>query len=110
MEMRWDRPGVLGAGRWAMRANALVCLVLLSLLALVSVAHIHPATGTAAGTAANTDLCPVCVMMHSAAPVNAAAPATVKVVESAAVVTPVTHTVVRRWQYSMFNRPPPNQV
>ncbi len=104
--MRWGKSGVLGAGPWAVRAHSLACLVLLALLAFVSVAHIHPATNVAA----STDLCPVCVMIHSAAPVDVAAAAIHAVAELAAVVVPVAPVVVRPWQYRLFTRPPPDQV
>jgi len=90
-------------GRWAMRATMFVCLFLLTLVTLVQVAHVHPA-------ATDADNCPICVVMHSAAPVAAVAPAIVFTSGSAPVPVPVVPTVVRYWHCTLFNRPPPTQA
>lgn len=86
------------AGLW--RATTLVCLLLLTLLAFVQVAHIHPA-------AADADHCPICVVMHSAAPVAAVAAAIVMVRATETLVMQETTLVVRPWHCTLFNRPPP---
>jgi hypothetical protein len=88
---------------WAMRATSLVCLLLLTLLAFVQVAHVHPA-------ATDADHCPICVVMHSAAPVAVVAAAIVFVRASAPVPVPVVPSVVRRWHCTLFNRPPPTEA
>jgi len=88
---------------WAMRVTTLVCLFLLTLVTLVQVAHVHPA-------ATDADNCPICVVMHSAAPVAAVAPAIVFTSGSAPVQVPVAPTVVRYWHCTLFNRPPPTQA
>jgi hypothetical protein len=93
----------VGGKRWAMRATSLICLVLLTLLTFVQVAHVHP-------VAADADHCPLCVVMHSAAPVAVVAPPMVFVSGSAPVPVPVVHTVARPWHCSLFNRPPPTQA
>jgi hypothetical protein len=54
--------GVGVRGQWSTRAASLLCVLLLSLLAFVQVAHVHPA-------ASDADHCSICVAMHSAAPV-----------------------------------------
>jgi hypothetical protein len=90
---RRARPAALGA-------TALLCLFLLALLAVVQVAHIHPLESDA-------DHCPLCVSMHSAAPVPVLAAAVVMVqVETR---TPVfeARVVIRHWNPKLFTRPPP---
>jgi hypothetical protein len=88
---------------FAMRAMSFVCLLLLVLLTFVQVGHVHP-------TATDADHCPVCVVMHSAAPVDLVTPAPAVVAVSAPVAMPVAHAVVRLWHCTLFNRPPPTQV
>ena len=90
-------------GPWALRATMFVCLFLLALVTIVQVAHVHPALTDA-------DHCPICVVMHSAAPVAAVAPAIVFTGGSAPVPVPVVPTVVRYWHCTLFNRPPPTQA
>ena len=87
-------------GPWALRATSLICLLLLTLLTFVQVAHVHPA-------ATDADRCPICVVMHSAAPVAVVAAAIVFVRASVPVPVPVLPTVVRPWHCTLFNRPPP---
>jgi hypothetical protein len=88
---------------WAMRVTSLVCVVLLTLLTAVQVAHVHP-------SATDADHCPICVVMHSAAPVAVVVAAIVFVRGSAPVAVPVVHSVARPWHCSLFNRPPPAQA
>lgn len=78
----------------------LVCLVLLALLAVVQVAHMHPLNSDA-------DHCPLCIAMHTAAPVAvvAAVILLVQVEASAPVFEP--QTVIRYWHPQLFIRPPP---
>lgn len=88
-------------GLWSARAASLICVLLLSLLTFVQVAHVHPA-------ASDADHCSICVAMHSAAPVAVVAPPVVFTTGIAPVPVPVVPAVVRRWHYTMFNRPPPD--
>jgi amino acid transporter len=82
-------------------AATVVCLILLALLAVVQVAHVHPQSSDA-------DNCPLCIVLHSAAPVAAAVAAIVLVPLSTP--TPVfeAHTVARPWHPTQFTRPPPS--
>jgi hypothetical protein len=88
---------------WTARAVSLVCLLLLAVVTFVQVAHVHPA-------ASDTDNCPICVVMHSAAPVSVVVAAVVFVTASSPVPVPVVHSVVRPWHCTLFNRPPPAQA
>jgi hypothetical protein len=83
---------------WTARAVSLIAVV-----TFVQVAHVHPATS-------DTDNCPICVVMHSAAPVAVVAAAIVFVTASSPVPVPVVHSVVRPWHCTLFNRPPPKQA
>ena len=76
------------------------CLVLLALLTVVQVAHVHPVESDA-------DHCPLCIVMHTAAPVAVTA-AVVGLVQFESA-TPVfkARTVVRFWHPQLFTRPPP---
>jgi hypothetical protein len=86
-----------------MRATTLLCVLLLTLMKLVQVAHVHPAS-------VDPDHCPLCVVMHSAAPVAVVAPAIVFVTGTAPVAVPPLHSVVRPWHCTLFNRPPPTEA
>ena len=79
---------------------ALVCMILLALLAVAQVAHTHQGVD-------NADHCPLCIVMHSAAPVAAAA-AIVALVQ-VAITVPVLEVqrVTRNWRAQLFIRPPP---
>jgi len=78
-----------------------VCLVLLTLLTVVQVVHVHPVDTDA-------DHCPLCIVMHTAAPVSVTAPAVVLVeVKSPAPIFEV-HAVSRPWHPTLFTRPPPS--
>jgi hypothetical protein len=78
-----------------------VCLVLLALLTLVQVAHVHPVETAA-------DHCPLCVVMHSAAPVAVTAAVVILVHIEAAAPVYKAHTVTRYWHPQLFTRPPPD--
>jgi uncharacterized membrane protein YqhA len=84
----------------AFGAAALLCLVLLALLTMVQVAHLHPLESDA-------DHCPLCIVMHSAAPVALAAALVVmvKIATRAPVFEPLA--VVRHWHPDLYTRPPP---
>jgi hypothetical protein len=79
---------------------ALVCLALLAFLTIAQVTHTH-------AVSSDTDHCPLCIVMHTAAPVVAAA-AIINLVQ-VAVATPVLEVrrVCRHWHAQLFTRPPP---
>jgi hypothetical protein len=80
-----------------------VCLVLLTLLAVVQVAHVHPVDTDA-------DHCPLCIAMHSASPVAVTAAVVVLVeIERPAPVFEA-HTITRYWHPQLFTRPPPDSL
>jgi hypothetical protein len=77
-----------------------VCLILLALLTVVQVAHVHPVDTDA-------DHCPLCILLHTAAPVAVAAAIVVLIqIETP---TPIfeARTVTRHWHPKLFTRPPP---
>ena len=84
-----------------MSLATVVCLVLLMLLAVVQVVHVHPVDTDA-------DHCPLCIAMHSAAPVAVAAAVVVLVEFERAAPEYRTHTVIRHWHPQLFTRPPPD--
>ena len=77
-----------------------VCLVLLSLLVVVQVAHLHP-LGT------DAEHCSLCIVMHTASPVAAAAAVVVLVQMQSRAPVFEAQTVVRHWHPKLFTRPPP---
>jgi len=85
----------------ALPVATVVCLILLALLAVVQVAHVHPVDTDA-------DHCPLCIAMHTAAPVavTAAVVVLVEVERSAPVYETVA--VTRPWFAKLFTRPPPD--
>ncbi len=77
-----------------------VCLVLMALLAVVQVAHFH-------SNAADADHCALCIVMHSAAPVAAAA-AIIVFVQLGLFAQPArVRAIARYWHPQLFTRPPP---
>jgi hypothetical protein len=84
----------------ALPAVMVVCLVLMALLAVVQVAHSHPVESDA-------DHCPLCIVMHTAAPVVVAAAVVVLVKLEATAPVYKAHAVVRHWHPKLFTRPPP---
>ncbi len=92
-----------GKGRaklFALPALTVLCLVLLALLTVVQVAHVHPLDSDA-------DHCPVCIAMHTAAPVAvlAAVVVMVQIEREAPVFKP--RAAVRHWHPKLYTRPPP---
>jgi len=79
---------------------AVLCLVLMALLAVVQVAHLHADQAVA-------DHCPLCVSMHSAAPAAAAAVAVVLVQVGIPTSVLEERALVRHWNPKLFTRPPP---
>jgi hypothetical protein len=84
----------------ALPVVTVVCLVLLALLTVVQVAHVHPVD-------TDSDHCPLCVVMHTAAPVAVTTAVVLLVqVENPAPIFEA-HTVTRYWHPQLFTRPPP---
>jgi len=79
---------------------AVLCLVLLALLAVVQVAHFHSNETVA-------DHCPLCVSMHSVVPVVVAAAAVALVQVGAPTQATEARAAVRNWTPKLFTRPPP---
>jgi len=85
----------------ALSVVTVVCLVLLALLTVVQVAHVHPVDTDA-------DHCPLCILLHSAAPVAVAAAIVVMVqIETRALVFEA-RPITRYWHPQLFTRPPPS--
>jgi TRAP-type C4-dicarboxylate transport system permease small subunit len=79
---------------------ALVCVALLAVLAFVQVTHLH-------SNQTDADQCPLCVVMHAAAPVAVAAAAVVIVPLGVHAPQAEPLSLVRRPSSSLFIRPPP---
>ena len=78
----------------------MVCLILLALLTVVQVTHVHPLDS-------DSDHCPLCIMMHSAAPVAVTAAIIILVqIETRALVFEA-RPLTRYWHPQLFTRPPP---
>jgi hypothetical protein len=84
----------------AFGAAPLLCLALLALLAMIQVAHLHPFDSDA-------DHCPLCIAMHSAAPVAAMAVAVVLVKVGSPTPFFKVRPLIRHWHPKLFTRPPP---
>lgn len=85
----------------ALPVATVVCLILLALLAVVQVAHVHPVDTDA-------DHCPLCIAMHTAAPVAVTAAVVVLVEVERSAPTYHAKTVTRPWFSKLFTRPPPD--
>jgi hypothetical protein len=79
---------------------SLVCVALLALLAFVQVTHLH-------SNQTDADQCPICIVMHSAAPVAVAAVVVVLVPLGAHAPQAEPLSIARRPESSLFIRPPP---
>jgi len=79
---------------------ALVCVILLALMAVAQVAHTHQGVTDA-------DHCPICIVMHTAAPVLATAALIALVQVAMAAPVPEARKVTRSWHPQLFTRPPP---
>jgi len=80
---------------------AVVCLVLMTLLAIAQVTHVH-AIGS------DADHCQLCVAMHSLVP-SVVLLAAVTLVRICTVAPPLHEifTAIRYWHPTLFSRPPP---
>ena len=88
------------AGLNALPLVPLLCLILLALLAVVQVTHLHTSESDA-------DHCPLCIMMHSAAPVEVAAAVVVLVQVGRQTLPAEERAAVRYWHPTLNIRPPP---
>lgn len=93
------RPGNRPTPR-TLAVATILCLFLLVLLAVVQVAHIHPLE-------TDGDHCPLCIVMHSVAPV--AVTAAIVILVQVGTPTPIIepHVALRPWLPALFIRPPP---
>ncbi|MGA3162408.1 MAG: hypothetical protein ABSC77_14465 [Terracidiphilus sp.] len=87
----------------AFGAAAVLCLILLALLAVVQVAHMHPLDSDA-------DHCSLCIAMHSAVPVAVMAAAVVLVRMGTPAPVVEARPVARHWHPKLYTRPPPTGV
>jgi hypothetical protein len=80
--------------------TAFLCLAVLAMLSVAQVTHTHAVSRDA-------DHCAICVVLHSAIPVAAAA--TLVVLVHCVAVVPIfaAPPVSRIWHVQLFNRPPP---
>lgn len=90
---RWLAPRAVGV-------TALMCLALVVLLTTIQVAHVHPLNSDA-------DHCPLCIVMHTAAPVEAITAVIVLVSFGTATPLAEAHAVVRHRHPKLLIRPPP---
>lgn len=93
-----------GSRQLALPRNAAVvtvlCLILLALMAVVQVAHVHPLNSDA-------DNCPLCIVLHTAAPVAATVAVIVLVPVGTHAPVLEARAVTRPWHPTLFTRPPP---
>ncbi len=92
--------GKRGAKPGFMPAVAVLCLVLLAMLAVAQVAHLH-------ADQTDADHCQLCMVMHTLAPVAAAAAVIVLVHLGASVPQAEPLAIAHQRQISLFIRPPP---
>ena len=81
-------------------AVAVLCLVLLAMLAVAQVAHLHP-------NQSDADHCQLCIVMHTVVPVAATAAAIVIVQLGASTPQAEPIVIARQRQIRLFIRPPP---
>lgn len=91
---RGSKPG-------ALKTVAVVCLVLVALLAVAQATHVHAVGGDA-------DHCQLCMAMHSIVPFVVFVAGALLVRIGTAELTPLEiRTICRYWHPTLFNRPPP---
>ena len=83
-----------------MPAIAVLCLVLLAILAVAQVAHLHPSQTDA-------DHCQLCIVMHTVVPTAIAAAVIVIVQLGASAPQADPIVIARQRQIRLFIRPPP---
>lgn len=80
--------------------GGVVCLLLVSLLATIQITHEHR-------VGADTSHCPLCIILHTAAPVTPTAAVVVIVPMGRRPLVFKTRPLVRYWRPKFFTRPPP---
>jgi uncharacterized membrane protein YqhA len=87
--------------RSTLGAAAVVCLVLLALLAVAQVTHVHV-------IGSDADHCQLCVVMHSAVPFVVMVTAVVLVrIGTSALFLRESYAIIRYWHPTLITRPPP---
>jgi nucleoside recognition membrane protein YjiH len=81
-------------------AVAILCLLLLAMLAVAQVTHLHP-------NDTDADHCQLCIVMHTVVPVAAAAAVIIIVQLGASAPQAEPIVVARQRQIRLFIRPPP---
>lgn len=81
-------------------ALLLVCLALLAILTVAQVAHTH-------ANSSDADHCPLCIVMHTAVPIVAAAVIVIGVEIDVAAPVLEVREITRHWHPQLFTRPPP---
>lgn len=92
--------GKRGAWPGFMPAVAVLCLVLLAMLAVAQVAHLHP-------NQTDADHCQLCIVMHTVAPAAVAAAVIVLVHLGASAPQAEPIAIAHQRQIRLFIRPPP---
>lgn len=88
------------ARQQAIRRAVFCCIALLALLMFVQAAHVHP-------VGSNSDQCPICVAMHSAAPVPAHTVVLTSTGFTESVSVSLPQKTVTELHYTLYKRPPP---
>jgi hypothetical protein len=86
------------SGSWPVLA--VVCVILVALLAVVQVPHLH-------ATQTDADHCPICIVLHSTAPASVAAAPVLLVQVGTATPAVEPSEVIQKRQSRLFIRPPP---
>ena len=84
----------------AIAACAVLCLALVVLVSFVQVAHIH-------ASASDQDHCPVCIVLHSAVPIAAAAAVLLLMQVTERTLVFEQRAIPLLWKTQRFTRPPP---
>lgn len=82
-------------------ATTVLCLLLLTLLAVAQVAHMH-------SNPSDAYTCPLCVAMHTVVPTVAVAALIIMVQVGIPVPVSKARALVRYWNPKLFTRPPPS--
>lgn len=97
MEQFRDKPG---RRQGYLPFAAAVCVLLISLLAFIQVTHEHTVE-------ADASHCPLCILLHSAAPVTPTVAIVVLVRMQVAAPVFKPRPLTRYWHPKLFTRPPP---
>jgi len=98
--LRTNPHGKRGAWPGFVPAVAVLCLILLAMLAIAQVAHLHP-------NQTDADHCQLCIVMHTVVPAAIAAAVIVIVQLGASAPQADPIVIVHQRQVRLFIRPPP---